>query len=337
MNKYSLSLFLILGLIFITPAGAQYEITTVDTTPTSSVPGSTSEEDDSSSGWIRDSQPWGGTSTEPETTGIEHEDIGITGGDEPTSTAPEYDDAGRIIRQVGPSGEEIDYNESDLDFVTRLVRSGSVYLKYDGVEGEAVFEGDPDRPIITGNVPSGSSTEGGKAETTWKVEKGAKGKTSGEMVIKGSNIKENDEVGQILASGEGIPGAGDVDTLEDLAMYASKVVYDNGGFNEIRMDDASLVLRYNHRIKYFGFWERTMDAEVHITFGDGEHGRVKVKFPWTHVFGRKTVKASDIVSAYEASEGELDLNNSARTHAEILSTLSKIAHDTAMAVIRKIG
>jgi len=304
MKKYSILPLLIFGLVFAPGASAQSD---------SSTPGP----------------------DDPKTTGIEHEDIGITSGDEPTSTAPEYDDSGRVIRQVGPSGEEIDYNETDFNFLSRIIETGAVYLKFDGVEGEAVFEGDPDRPIITGNIPNSSS--GGNVETTWKVEEGEKAGGSGEMVIKGSKIKENSEVSAILTSGEGIPEASEVETLEDLAMYAAKVTYDNGGFNEIRMDDTSLVLKYNHGIRYLGFIDRVMEAEVVITFGDGKHGRVKVKFPWTHVFGRKIVKASDIISAYNATEMELDLENISKTHAQILDTLSRVAHDTAMAIVRKIG
>ena len=78
-------------------------------------------------------------------------------------------------------------------------------------------------------------------------------------------------------------------------------------------------------------------------------GRVKVKFPWWHIFVKKTISVEEIEKAWDEeleSVGDdiqlanIDLQNSLQKQAQTLqmmSNVSKMLHDTAMAVIRKIG
>jgi len=295
------------------------------------------------------------------TTGIEHEDIGITGDDD-SSTGAEYDDAGRIISDTAPPSEDKDHKgqidiesfgatededeesavqhkQTDFDFVNRLIELEAVFVKISDIKGESSdstsTDGDPDRPFITGQVPNAESTST---------------KSTSEVVIKGSKIKENSEVGEVLSAGEGIPDAGEVETVEELALFAAKVAYDNSGFNEIHMDDTMIMLDYQHGLKLFGFIPMQMRSEATIRFGDGEHGRVgrvKVKFPWLHVFGRKTVSPTDITSAYDNATGDntelanVDLQNALQANQNtrnaqalrILSDVLKNVHDPGVTIL----
>jgi len=229
------------------------------------------------------------------------------------SADSDYDAEGRLKSDTGPDSTtdkehkgEIDilstsdsgtstsgqYNESDLEFVNRVIGLEGIFVKFGDIQGESGTQ-----------AASGTGSSGGNVEFEWKVEEGEALRKPKEIVIVGSKVRGWDS-----QTKEEIIGAAkdsrDVKTLGDSIAFAAKVLDQNGHFNEIRMDDSSVVLDYEHAIMMFGFWRRTMQSEATIRFGDGEHGRVKVKFPWWHVFGRKTVRPADITSAYDSVAGD---------------------------------
>lgn len=260
----------------------------------------------------------------PTTTGIEHEDIGITGGGDDNDSNAELNSVATSTR----AGTQ--YDESDFDFVNRLIELGAVFLKFDDVKGEAEdssSDGDPDKPLITGRVYND-------------------GKGNSGVIIKGKKILENDEIPALL---ETAPDAEDVSTKIELALYGARVARDNSGFNEIRMNDSQVSIDYRHGLRLLGFIKSAMPATVTITFGDGERdetadefGRIKVQFPWWHIFGRKTVHPADIVSAYEekASKGgdaRLDTLTWMARDSRTLQTLSNImknVHDPGITLLQ---
>jgi len=260
----------------------------------------------------------------PTTTGIEHENIGITGGGNDSDSNAEIDSVTTSTRA------ETQYNESDFDFVNRLIELGAVFARFDDVKGEAddsSSDGDPDKPLVTGRVYNDGNGSSG-------------------VIIKGKKILENDEIPALL---ETAPDAEDVDTKVELAFYGARVARDNRGFSEIRMNDSQVSIDYRHGLRLLGFIKSAMPATVTINFVDGESGgtadefgRIKVQFPWWHIFGRKTVHPADIVSAYkeETSKGDsaqFDALTWMARDSRTLHTLSNImknVHDPGITLLQ---
>lgn len=194
--------------------------------------------------------------------------------------------------------------------------------------------GDPDQPLITGQVYNASGTSSGtkpsgNVEFSWKVEEGEAdvGGGDGDIIITGGYSGKAKKPKEIVVVGskvrgwdaktkEEIVGAAkpvdEVRNIPDAIAFAAKILDENGHFNELRMDDSNASVDYEHGLRLLGFWRTTMRAETTVTFGDGvqgdtdELGRIKVQFPWWHVFGRKTVRPADILSAYSEAANSYD-------------------------------
>jgi len=254
---------------------------------------------------------------------------------------------------VGPAGEEIGEND------TNGSTSGNVETSYKVGEGEK-GAGDPDQPIITGNVYNENDSSGGTNEITMDDTGGAEGskpkelvvvgskliskvvetKGSGDVIIKGSKIKENapefdddhDKWIEILAL--------TVETEEDLQAFAVAMVYNDVNIEEVTFGFQKISIDYSQPAKLFGFIDidYTYHAEV------DELGRIKVQFPWWMFLTQNT--ANDITLELEEQLGEdselanIDLQNSLQKQQQTLQTMSNVMkshHDTAMLIIRKAG
>lgn len=272
--------------------------------------------------------------------------FGIVGGDDKTTTTEtsgSVDKSTPKLQELTGSGAnypdsdaepdvvatttstEAQYNESDLNFVNRLIELGAIYINFSDIKGESgegTTDGDPDKPLVTGRV--------------YNDGKGGSG-----VIIKGKKILENDEIPALLKAA---PDAEDVDTNVELALYGARVASDNEGFSEIRMNNSRVEIDYRHGLKLLSFIKSTIPATVTITFSAGEpgmtadeFGRVKVQFPWWHIFGRKTVRPTDISSAYEGAIGDgLNLENVSARNARVLQTLSGIMkniHDSGVTIV----
>ena len=329
MKKYALSTVLVLLFAFIPAAyGYYHNVTTEPDTPTSSedstLTTTTTEQDSTApTGSDEPEQTDPGTTgpptngsgdsgrlpSEPVTTGIEHEDIGITSEDEEGT-------------------EESQYNESDFDFVVRLLEFGGIDISSVDVDA-SLGEGDPDRPLVIGQVYD-------------------------EIHVKGVEVRGWDPAKKEELNSLGY-GAADIDSYERLTLFAARTVSSDANVEEIALNFGKIKFDYIFPIRILGFIDADMESEATIIFGDGVHGtiddadRVKVKFPWWHVFGRKGISAADIERSYDAKlqtigeDAELaniDLQSNTERSARamfLISNIMKAHHDTAMSVIRKIG
>jgi len=223
----------------------------------------------------------------------------------------EDDDAKKITPKpiiVGPSGEEIDFKKS----------------------GELVFAG---------------------KKITIEV------KGSGDVIIKGKKIKENyyDDNGDYMDD-QPPSGASDdnhkkwIDILavsikekEDLTEYAVAVALNDENIEEITFTYGSIKVDYNHPAKLFGI----INIDYTATTSVDEHGRIKVTFPWWVAISKSNAKEMKSEMEQElatigddAQLANTDLQNILQKQQQSLQMISNIAkmhHDTAMAIIRKIG
>jgi len=136
-------------------------------------------------------------------------------------------------------------------------------------------DGNPDRPVVTGNVYN--------AET----------KSSGTVIIKGSSIKENypdkdhDDWIEVLSSGS--------KSDSDLKLYAAAITATNNDILEITLRDSSSTSGYNEvdlnfirRVKILGFipysYKGTAKGIINEEIYPDKVGRVKVQFHWSARF-----------------------------------------------------
>lgn len=243
----------------------------------------------------------------PETTGIEHENIGIADPD--------------------PENAGVD-----------------VFIKMEDIDGESQ-DGDPDRPVITGNVPNDQpevgdevlvaqehdTADGHKDEIdilSWNA-----ATNGGTATIKGKKILENDRpVNPAILQK-------DVETPEELIEFAEATVAADRNIEEVTITFEEIKVSYSYPAKLFGFINVDYTAETHVD----ETGRVKVKFPWWLALSKDTSSELEHemqTVGEDAQLANIDLQNKLQKQQQTLQTISNVAkmqHDTAMAVIRKIG
>jgi hypothetical protein len=259
---------------------------------------------------------------EPKPTGIEHEDIGVTDNDNNDDGTSDADSSAWIrVKQpwvgkdtpagsqgapsqtrvilLAPSAEDHDpgitimenlaargIDDDEFGFVSGgqvYVRSG--YLKMDGIKGE-----------------SSDSSSGGNAETTWKVEEGEAAKKPKEIVVVGSKSIDKASPKILEATCQGLNATcqpQDAVTPETLADFAERTVNSFDSVNEIRMDDAKVEVDSAQDFRLFGFIPMRLKQTVSVSVEPDDFGRVKVKFPWYHVLGRKTVRPHDLQTGLE--------------------------------------
>lgn len=67
---------------------------------------------------------------------------------------------------------------------------------------------------------------------------------------------------------------------EDLENFATGVLLEHESIDSIETTATSVKLERRVPAKLFGIFDTRIEQETTVRFGDGEHGRVKVKFPW---------------------------------------------------------
>jgi hypothetical protein len=192
-------------------------------------------------------------------------------------------------------------------------------------------EGDPDRPVIQGNVPGGTEAQVQQynetdieflAELVNPVAVSA-------VEVRGWNPEKKQEFLRTVKA------HAEVQSEQDLQNFATGILLQDENVQEVRVEQESTQVAYLMPAKLFGFISGTLAAKSTV---DAE-GRVKVQFPWYRVFYRLSQEAqASSLEAHLASELELvsqklDLQTHIGVKTEILATIVaslKTKHDLAV-------
>lgn len=301
---------------------------------------------------------------EPETTGIENEDIG-----------------------VAEESDAVQYRETDFNFVNRI---GAEYtwkveekdMAIEGESGDAQVSAMNKSDLIESIA---SKSDGGlrSADLFMKISD-IKGESSDEaatkkpreIVVVGSKVRD-EGVPQLLLPTEDPAFSADsffdvfvnIEGGVDLQLYVVATVQSDENIEEVILSDEEVSIDYRTTVHLFGFIPVETTQRATITFGDGvrgadqdKFGRVKVKMPWWHVFGRKEVRPQDLKAAIEEEleskweVSEFDAVKGADTETEgrssesiapyfakiqaqafqLLSNIMKTKHDTAKSAINNV-
>lgn len=259
------------------------------------------------------SEPSGSATTsieseaELETTGIEHEDIGIT------------------TEEEAEAGTSAQHNESDLNFMTELSTTGGVYIKYDDVEGESTKtsdEGDPDQPVITGAADSEVSVVGVEVRG-WDPDK--------KNALKAVDLHLADLTTQARLAIRAAQTASADAQVEEITLNFGKIKFDY-------LFPVKLLGFINTQMRYEVSVEFDNQEEIH----PDEYSRVKVKLPWWHIFSRKLVNAENLRVDIEGdltAASNIEMQNSIQRNGYILESVSatlKTRHDTAKNAVANV-
>jgi hypothetical protein len=239
-----------------------------------------------------------------------------------------------------------DTNENDLDFVRRAIGVKAVFPKMDDVKGDDVSEATPGgggtNEIVMDDSPGSERTV---SRYTYDIKgRVTETKSDGEVVIKGSKIKENSaEFDKNHKDWIEILSVSQIETQDELEAFAVATMYNDTRMEEVSINFQKITMKYNQPAKLFGLFDidYTYHAEV------DELGRVKVKTPWWLFLTKNNAGeiSSDLERQFESTGDDAqlantDLQSALQKQKQTLQTLSsvmKAQHDTAMAVNRKIG
>ena len=210
---------------------------------------------------------------------------------------------------ITPTPEWTNHNESDPSVTEGSTGSGSLI----GEEVDPKEDGDPDRPVTTGSVPStNAQKESGEKAGTEDINIGV-----GELQEAQHNQPDLDftrERARISVSAREVRGwdperkeafladvreHAEVRSSEDLENFALSVLLRDEQVENLSFNYTEIKMSYRFPAKFLGIFNATLPAETHVD----EMGRVKVKYPWYRVFYGKFVKIGDIKGE---SQGAVD-------------------------------
>lgn len=254
----------------------------------------------------------------PETKGTETEDIGIIRVDDSasgsvppgTETAPSQikvlllspSEEGDVITREADSANQSKAEKAEDDF--GFISGGAVYVRAGYVK-----LGD-----IKGESSDTASGEGGSAGLAWTVDEegDSEAKKPKEIVVVGSKAADSSTPKLFEAVCEGQfatcepQGATTPDHLID---FAQRTVSTYESVNEVRIDDTKIEMVDTQPFKLLGFIPTSLEQTVSVSVESDSFGRVKVKFPWYHVLGRKTVRPHDLVASMEESINTMEVSS----------------------------
>jgi len=287
----------------------------------------------------------------------------------------ECDDAA----QIDPPSLQIDFGATDEENKSK----GTVEATRKVEEGTALEQDPPSLQLDAG--PSDTETQGGNAETTWKVEKGEKAQadddhkdwinldsTGGplepdekdiaadepspaakkprEIVVVGSKVKDETEAEKEARIEKATPKLQEkLASADQLPEYLQALVDVDENIQKVHIETEMVSMSYTQPAKLFGFLvvDYVMTTKVEVRGWDPEAkeleedneniGRVKVKFPWWVRLTTNSAKdiekdMNDILQNID----DVPLQKMQQT-LQTMSNVSKMYHDTGMAITRKIG
>lgn len=137
----------------------------------------------------------------------------------------------------------------------------------------------------------------------------------------------------------------------DLAFLMTRAVIESEDslVENVTLNFEKITWEYKQQGTFLGFIPLSVPTTLEVSAEPDSYGRIKVHLPWYSRFLGKTLSDGELVQLWEdqlASIGDdaqlanIDLQNQLQKQAQTLqmmSNVSKMLHDTAMAIIRKIG
>ncbi|MDO8521603.1 MAG: hypothetical protein Q7S52_05805, partial [bacterium] len=188
--------------------------------------------------------------------------------------------------------------------------------------------GDPDFDLLNINI-GGDDLEKFRADVS-------NGDQANKVTVRGWDPEKKEEI-------VGKPEA--VKTFEDLQVYIEAVALNDAAITGIEIRQGILELESREQGKLFGFIPIEMSSSVVVKFTleDSTEDPVDVKFPWWHIFVKKSYSPSvlegelraDTTGAFDPSKWEKIDNSEAPTDASrvaralgFISNIMKTKHDT---------
>lgn len=184
------------------------------------------------------------------------------------------------------------------------------------------LEGDPDEPVIEGVIPNPADSPEKASPALTQPSVGGKDSTSsteGTAQRNESDLEFLTRLPSLNISGTEIRGwdpekkesfledvkeHAEVESGEDLENFARGVFLRDERVEEIQINEDSVVVLREVPARFLGLFESSLREEARITFGDGEYGRVKVKFPWYRFMYRLSNTGAEIEERIEDALSE---------------------------------
>jgi len=152
----------------------------------------------------------------------------------------------------------------------------------------------------------------------------------------------------------------EVKTGEDLERFAQGVLLKDENIKEVEVEnDGDVSFEYRQKVKLLGFISLLMTEDVDVEGVETGEMKVKVKFPWWHVFAKKLVRAEELegelqneiekialsgqdgegISSPESTGSSQGVRTLLQQHVRvftIISNMLKIKHDTVKNSINNI-
>ena len=284
----------------------------------------------------------------------------------------------QVEAQQGRVLLDSDSNETDsLTDPGQTQEGADVFIKLDDIKGESGDDGDPDQPIIIGNIPNeDEDAESGAqhnqtdlefirerdsalpgwgadadADISSSEQDSSAAKKPKEIVVVGSKVRDAAAKGVEVRgwdpiSKEVILKTEDIITEADLTDYATALLVSTEDVSSISVHGDVVGLTFDQSVKLFGLFPVAMTHQIDVSTDPDEVGRVKVRFPWWSFLTKIDISSDEIKDAVEeeldrdiAAKEDVDVVGTAQEtrQFQMLSNTMKVLHDTAMAIIRKIG
>jgi len=131
----------------------------------------------------------------------------------------------------------------------------------------------------------------------------------------------------------------EVQSGQDLENFARGVLLQDENVEELAVEEEKLVVKYLSRGKFLGFIPLSFTQTVELDTEGDDMGRVKVRMPWFAFLLRADVSAEELENELGINEKWMRASWNAAEIAEafnILTSVLKTKHDTAMAAIQNI-
>ena len=131
----------------------------------------------------------------------------------------------------------------------------------------------------------------------------------------------------------------EVQSGQDLENFARGVLLQDENVEELAVEEEKLVVKYLSRGKFLGFIPLSFTQTVELDTDGDDMGRVKVRMPWFAFLLRADVSAEELENELGINEKWMRASWNAAEIAEafnILTSVLKTKHDTAMAAIQNI-